>query len=429
MGLQPGTIIPGNIRLESLLGMGGMGSVWIAEHLGLKTRVAVKFMSPESVQRKNARERFEREAAAAAQIKSPHVVHVSDYGITPDGIPYIVMELLEGEDLDDVLDRTTILDVPSLVEVVGQVCKALASAHARGIVHRDIKPDNIFLLRSDDHELFVKLLDFGIAKQMIGDVTRMTTTGHLAGTPHYMSPEQVAGAEDLDQRSDLWSLAVVAYRALTGRVPFDANTMAALGVAIHSGVFVPPSQHRPDLPPLIDVWMARALARDRDARFSSAKEMADELRVAAGMPRLARLRDVHSSSVLGPGPSSPTRMDAALSAFPGTRGSSLWKVAVVLGVSIGSLGGFFLVRAALKQPAEAEVEAVAPSTREPPVAPSAIVPEPLPPPEPEFADAGGAASAEAPAARSPGHRAFSKPKPAGTSTAKPAEAEPEDYGF
>src|SRR5579859_5297092 len=162
--LQPGTPVTATIRLLRRLGAGGMGSVWVAEHLSLRTQVVVKFMAIELAASADAVERFSREAAAAAQVKSPHVVQMHDHGVTPSGVPFIVMELLEGHDLGKHLAARGRLSIGETAEIVGQVCKALARAHERGIVHRDIKPDNIFLCANPDGEIFVKLLDFGIAK-------------------------------------------------------------------------------------------------------------------------------------------------------------------------------------------------------------------------------------------------------------------------
>jgi eukaryotic-like serine/threonine-protein kinase len=279
----PGTVIGSNVRLKRLLGQGGMGSVWVGEHAALETEVAVKFMSAEIATQPEAVARFKREASAAAQLKSPHVVQVFDHGVTPHGVPFIVMELLEGEDVGKRVGRLGQLPVAEVATIVTQACKALGKAHARGIVHRDIKPDNIFLVDSEG-EMFVKLLDFGIAKRVEDAALHMTGTGTMVGTPYFMSPEQVMSAKDADHRADLWSLAVVAYNALTGRVPFFAETLGALCVAIHSGYHAPVTRDRLDLPAALDGWFHRALARDPAARFASAKQMAQEFARAAGVP-------------------------------------------------------------------------------------------------------------------------------------------------
>src|SRR5262245_31536554 len=190
MILAAGAMVSPSVRLVRLLGKGGMGSVWVAEHLTLKTLVAVKFMAENFAQSPGAVARFEREAVAAAQIKSPHVVQVFDHGVDESGVPYIVMELMEGEDLAHRLAAVGHLSPMQTAQIVGQVCKALSKAHAAQIVHRDIKADNIFLVQSDD-DVFVKVLDFGIAKRHDdAPSSHLTSTGAVVGTPHTMSPEQ-----------------------------------------------------------------------------------------------------------------------------------------------------------------------------------------------------------------------------------------------
>jgi serine/threonine-protein kinase len=262
-----------------------MGSVWLADHLALKTQVVVKFMATELALNQDAVKRFAREASAAAQVKSPHVVQMLDHGVTDDGIPYIVMELLEGRELSKYLEERGPLPPNEVAIILAQMAKALRRAHERRIVHRDIKPDNIFLCDVGGNDLFVKLLDFGIAKATDGQELAGgagTRTGAMVGTPYYMSPEQLVGAKDIDYRTDLWSLAVVAYQALTTALPFTAETIAGLALAIHNGPTPIPSQANPKLTPGIDAWFARACARDPKARFASAVEMADAFAQAIG---------------------------------------------------------------------------------------------------------------------------------------------------
>ncbi|AUX44184.1 protein kinase [Sorangium cellulosum] len=271
--------VTSTLRLSRQLGKGAMGSVWVADHLALGTQVAVKFMSPAYAEQGGFVERFRREAMAAAQIKSPHVAQVFDHGVTADGAPYIVMELLEGEDLKRRIERLRVLAPTEVALIVGQTAKALGRAHQLGIIHRDIKPDNIFLLDVDG-EPFVKVVDFGVAKRVQGGAAGelgMTSTGSVLGTPLYMSPEQLLSAKHVDYRADLWGLAVVAYHALTGQVPFRGETLGALSVVLHTGIFTPPSALRPELGPAIDAWMKKALQLDPAARFSSARQMADAL--------------------------------------------------------------------------------------------------------------------------------------------------------
>jgi len=260
-----------------------MGSVWVAEHVSLRTQVVVKFMSKELASSAEAVARFSREAAAASQVKSPHVVQMLDHGVAaePLSAPYIVMELLEGRDLEHHIRAVGKLQPGEALAIVVQLSRALSKAHERGIVHRDIKPSNVFLCDAGAGELFVKLLDFGIAKgPEVGIAGSTTRTGSLVGSPYYMSPEQVVGAKNIDYRTDLWSLGVVAYEALTGQRPFSGETMGALALKIHRDPLPRPTDANPALPSAVDAWFARACAREPEERFASAKEMADALAAA-----------------------------------------------------------------------------------------------------------------------------------------------------
>src|SRR3954466_937831 len=194
--LGPGLELAGSIRLETKLGEGGMGSVWTAQHLALKTQVAVKFLAAHMAQDAAAATRFQREAMAAARIKSPHVVQIFDHGMSQDFGPYIVMELLEGETLSAFVQRNGRLTPPVTARIVAQLCRALGKAHSHGIVHRDIKPDNVFLIDAE-RDAFVKVLDFGIAKNLRDEMS-VTSTGSMMGTPHYMSPEQMLSSKHVD---------------------------------------------------------------------------------------------------------------------------------------------------------------------------------------------------------------------------------------
>jgi len=279
--MKAGQLVTPTLRLTRLLGKGGMGSVWLADHLTLGSQVAIKFMAIANLDDELLLQRFRTEAKAAAQIKHPHVAQVFDHGVTEDGVPYIVMEYLEGEDLKHTIRKSGPLPLLDVARIITQAAKALGRAHTLGIVHRDIKPDNIFLCNIDG-EIFVKLLDFGVAKIDQGSTMEgATTTGSMMGTPLYMSPEQLLSARTVSHKSDLWSLAVVAYFALTGRVPFGGETIGSLSVAVHLGVFPAPSTVRPDLPAAVDAWFARMLKRDPAERYDSAKEMADAFEAAA----------------------------------------------------------------------------------------------------------------------------------------------------
>ncbi|XYH99743.1 serine/threonine-protein kinase [Sorangium sp. So ce1128] len=296
----PGLHVTPHIRLARPLGQGGMSSVWVAEHLGLRTQIVVKFLNETFAKSPEMVARFQREAALASQVKSPHVVQMIDHGLAPDGVPYIAMELLEGRDLRHLLAERAPLPPHEVVAIVWQVAKALGRAHERGVVHRDIKPDNIFLCDVGHGEAFVKVLDFGIAK--IGETGDLaaTRTGVTLGTPYYMSPEQVVGSR-VDARTDLWSLGVVTYECLTGRRPFDEQTIGAQSIAICQGEITPPTRLNPSLPPSVDAWFLRACARSPGARFSTARELADELaRALQGPSAAADLRV--GSAPFGPPP-------------------------------------------------------------------------------------------------------------------------------
>jgi serine/threonine-protein kinase len=247
-----GMMVTPSVKLLRPLGAGGMGAVWVAEHLALRTEVVVKFIASDLTKNKDAQARFSREAAAASQVKSPHVVQTFDHGVTGEGVPYIVMELLEGRDLAAYLEEDAILGPELVVEIIGQLSRALDRAHEKGIIHRDIKPGNVYLCDAGrSGEIFVKLLDFGIAKGVelaINSVDSGTKTGAMIGSPFYMSPEQILGAKDIDHRSDLWSVGVLAFEMLTGHKPFDAETMGGLAIKIHSEPLPVPSTVNPDLP-------------------------------------------------------------------------------------------------------------------------------------------------------------------------------------
>lgn len=271
--LRPGRQVVEGLELVEHLSDGGMGSVWIAEHATLKSRVAVKFIARTLAARGEARERFEREARAAASLKSPYVVKTFDQGVDAKGTPYIVMELLDGESLGERMDREQQLSPRAVEPMIRQVADALAEAHVAGIVHRDIKPENIFLCGGGD-ECHVKVLDFGVAKEIRVAEVGLTAPQAILGTPEYMSPEQVKGAADVDHLADLWALAAVAYEAITGELPFWAESDGALLVAVLIDDVVPPSNLVDGVTPQLDAWFERALDKDPEVRFQSALVMA-----------------------------------------------------------------------------------------------------------------------------------------------------------
>ncbi len=280
VALEENMVVADRFRLVRMVGRGGMGSVWQAMHLGLDTPCAVKFIEGELANVAEAHARFAREAKAAAQLRSPNVVQIFDHGVW-EGHPYIAMELLEGEDLGKRLihsgGRLPAADVNFVVE---QVCRALSRAHQAGVVHRDLKPDNIFVVKDDDRDI-VKILDFGVAKSALQSIDGSNTkTGAMLGTPYYMSPEQAQGIKSVDARSDLWSLAVIVFQCLTGRLPFESEALGDLLVKIIVAPIPTPSQYNPGVPPGVDAWWSRAADRNPDNRYQTAKEFAEKLNLA-----------------------------------------------------------------------------------------------------------------------------------------------------
>jgi len=277
--LREGVQIAGRYRLVRELSRGGMGCVWIAHHLALDMPCVLKFINSDVAHLSELSRRFEREAKAAAKLRSPHVVQMLDHGVW-EGIPFMAMELLEGEDLGRRLARHGRLSASDTVAILTDVALGLAKAHELRIVHRDLKPANIFLVRNDDRD-HVKILDFGVAKSLgmdIGDVK--TSAGALLGTPYYMSPEQAEGTGKVDHRSDLWSLAVVAFRCVTGRLPFQSTAIGDLLLQIVHRPVPVPSAVAANVPSSFDSWWARAAARSPDQRFQSAREFVATLAVA-----------------------------------------------------------------------------------------------------------------------------------------------------
>jgi serine/threonine-protein kinase len=260
-----------------------MSTVWVAHHRELGRDVAVKFLSEELAHDPYAVLRFEREASAVAELKNRHIVDVIEFGFTEAGLPYMATELLEGEDLGERLSRERRIHPLEVANILEQVCDALAATHELGIVHRDIKPENIFVLKGDrasGDQPAIRLLDFGIAKRWQDPKLDVTSTGVVVGTPHYMSPEQFLSAKHVDFRADLWSLGVLVYRAVTGRLPFEATSFAALCIQVHRGVFPRASAYRADLPPSLDAWFTKALRGHPAARFASARLMAESFGAA-----------------------------------------------------------------------------------------------------------------------------------------------------
>ncbi len=377
-------VLAGRYRLERQLGKGGMGSVWLAEHLALRSWVAVKLMDPAIAATPEGAERFRREAQAAASLRSAHVVQVLDYGLH-ETTPYLVMELMQGESLASCLEREKRISPERTVAIVTQVARALGRAHSADIVHRDLKPDNIFLVREDDQEL-VKILDFGIAKTPQSQFGGMETrTGVTMGTPYYMSPEQVEGKKAVDFRTDLWAMAVIANECMTGVRPFDGSTFGELLLNICARPIPAPSSQGLQLPGF-DAWFAKATNREAEQRFASAQELASRLKDlvsgAVGAHTFAAPANPGGAPVLtGHGAAasvSSINTSQALEAVPRKGSSALpWLLLAVL-VLFGAIATTVLVMRPKSSAASAEgsASAAAPAAAAAPSRDIALAPAP-----------------------------------------------------
>jgi serine/threonine-protein kinase len=316
--IQPGQLIAERYLLEEPIGHGAMGAVWRAWHVRLESPVAIKLLNSAIADDPEMLERFLREARSAAAVRSSHVVQIFDYGVDRD-VPYIAMELLVGEPLDARLDARGVLEPQELDKIFTEIARAVSNAHAQGVVHRDIKPANIFIAREGDLEV-TKVLDFGIAKlldqRLAAPVGSGTHTGNILGTPNYMSPEQARGQRQVDHRSDLWALAVLAFECLTGRQPFESATLGDLVVKICTAAPTVPSSLAP-VPAAFDAWFLKGTNKDPAGRFRSALEMADELHALLSAEGLgADSRQRSSTDRRFP----PDKVDPARGAAPSSRG-------------------------------------------------------------------------------------------------------------
>jgi serine/threonine-protein kinase len=306
-----GLILDDKYRLEEKIGEGGMGKVYKATHIHMAHTLAIKVLHPHLSSDHTALERFRREAQATAHIRHPNAVTVSDFGVSKEtGIAYLAMEFLEGLELREKIQAKKTLDFEESFLIVEQTCRALQAAHAKGIIHRDLKPDNIWLLKAEEGVEYVKVLDFGIAKLKSSNSNNLTQHGMIVGTPYYMSPEQCKG-EELDSRSDIYSLGVILYEMLTGNVPFVASTPMGVALKHTQEPPLPPRELRADLPASIEAVILRALEKRREDRQSSALELAQEFEAAlyqAGIElKTLGTRTPHSGFSLGMGPSSSLR--------------------------------------------------------------------------------------------------------------------------
>ncbi|HEY6728080.1 MAG TPA: serine/threonine-protein kinase [Polyangiaceae bacterium] len=277
-----GELIAGKYTIDRILATGGMGVVVAAKHIRLDQRVAIKFLLPEMLDREELVARFLREAQATVGLHGEHAVRVYDVGTLETGSPYLVMELLRGNDLDEELEVRGPLDVDEAVDYTLQACEAIAEAHRVGIVHRDIKPSNLFLARRPDGSRIVKVVDFGISKLLADEAQRgmnnkLTTTTAMLGSPQYMSPEQVRSARDVDGRTDIWSLGCVLYEMLANVPPFSAETVSAVSAMIVADKPAPLKTLRGDAPAELCKVIMRCLEKNRERRYRTVAALAEAL--------------------------------------------------------------------------------------------------------------------------------------------------------
>jgi serine/threonine protein kinase len=443
-----GAVLAGKYRIERVIGEGGMGVVVAATHLQLDTLVALKFIVQDKGQ---AVARFVREARSAVRLKSEHVARVSDVGTLEDGMPYMVMEYLEGRDLNDLLHASEPLPIADAVGYVVQACEAVAEAHGLGIVHRDLKPHNLFLTAGIGGRPKVKVLDFGISKTA-GMEVALTRSLEIVGTPSYMAPEQLRASKDVDRRADIWSLGVVLYELLTQRLPFEAETLPQLCSMVFSESPVPPTAHRPELPQALSDAVMRCLARAPDGRFAEVTELVSAL--APFAPEWAPVRGVMeaprslaSASARAVIVSSSGASAASDAAWSETELSTVsrprWKTPALVAAGVVALGGLVVGAwrmgasgarpASETSPGPSSSQVAAAPSKEPPATSATSGASASPPPAPpapasasvEPAMSRAAVSADAPApVVSPAKKPV-RPKPTSPAPAadKPAPAD------
>ncbi len=320
--LLPGQLLASKYRIGKILGEGGMGTVLEATHVALEQRVAIKVLHPAAARDAGVVARFLREARAAARVQSEHIVRVHDVGELDDGSPYMVMDLLDGVDLGEHLHAVGRLSCEQAVDLVLQACEALSLAHAAGIVHRDVKPSNLFLSRRRGAPQ-LKVLDFGISKLQSATEQSQTGTQDVFGSPLYMSPEQLLSTRDVDPRSDVWSLAVVLFELVAGAAPFRGETLAALHMEILRGPIPSLQAVVPESPSGLSAALARALDRDLKTRTSSMRNFAVELAPYASAGARATLAEWTDDMPLGLSSSATAHAPAA----PMARTSASFSVA------------------------------------------------------------------------------------------------------
>lgn len=393
--LEPGDVLAEKFRLVRVLGEGGMGVVYEAEHLALGEAVAIKVLHGDADGERQT-QRLLREARLAARIKSENVARVTDFGVSQQGSPFLVMELARGPSLARVLRDRGALDVALAARYALEICVALAEAHALGIVHRDVKPSNVIVIKRRDGSELVKVLDFGVAKQMASDGS-LTASAGLLGSPNYMSPEQVRDARSVDERSDVWSVGVLLYELVTARLPFEAFTAPGVLAAITADDPVSPRSYRAELSPELEAVILRCLARDRSERYPRVVELADALapHTPEGAGLAARVRALRESehepaqphAEPAPSPADADETDATQNATATSARASLPPTLAArptrrrsIAVGAAALGVLGLVALGLlRSPANSDHPVAAAPGSAPPVPSPATEPAMLPP--------------------------------------------------
>jgi serine/threonine protein kinase len=400
--IGPGDLLAGKYRIERRLGEGGMGVVFKATHVTLEKPRAIKVLHAEIAADAEAVRRFLREARATSELSSRHVACVHDVDRLPSGQPYLVMEYLDGADLASILAAHGPLPAAEAARYVREACDALAEAHARGLVHRDVKPANLFLARREGGLPAIKVLDFGIAKAAAPSAGAATAAGAFLGTLKYAAPEQIECSASVDARADLWALGVVLYELCTGALPFDSPSAVRLIALITESAPTPPSERVEGLPAGLDAILLRCLEKDRERRFASAAELAEALRSFASEGDA--LAGVRLSIPVTPRSSHPTATAPVLTPVsapapvltsvsvppivaPQRRSPVAWSFAAA---ALGAL--VIAVSTRAKPSAPVAASRAPPSITSAPVAPPVASPSASPPPSPALGSASGAST-------------------------------------
>jgi len=416
--LPPGTLLAGKFRIERLLGAGAMGAVYAIEHELTHHKRALKLLHPDVVQVPDIVRRFLAEASAAGRAGSPHLVETFDAGTLPTGEPYVVMEMLTGETLGAVLERTHRLDPAYAAEFVAQAAEGIEAAHRAGIIHRDLKPENLFVTEREGRP-FIKILDFGVSKFATTEQAPLgaTRTGTIVGSPSYMSPEQIVGDPDIDARTDVFALGVVLYQCVSGALPFEAPTLHALTLRLLTGDLTPLETLMPGLPPTILEVVRRALSKERTGRYPTAQALADALAplrssqpMTFSAPRVIRaptaapdeaMQASFAATAVAPSQGVIGTSSQNWSSSGAIPRKSRWPLVVALAATLlGAIGAVVVVRThPPATPPPQPTIAATPATAPPPPTVTLAAPEPSHAPAPEVTLAPAPSATHAPVPR------------------------------